>query len=145
MLKYTDVHTMIHQKISRNKAVIAVHELKIELVNMLVEMQEKLKKHHVNTIEIYKEINEIEELQSVEYTTDREKKVSDLHISISADKIQEEIVDTYRDDAQRIKNLINYQLDVITHLHNQLPKTGTATNYNIITNDPNQTCHSMAE
>ena len=51
MLKCTDAYTMIQQKISRNKSIIT-HELKIKQVNMLVEMQEKIKnqntqsKHH---------------------------------------------------------------------------------------------------
>jgi hypothetical protein len=134
MIKCTDVFTMVHQKISRNKSVIAIHELKIEQINMLVEMNDKIKNHHNKTIEVYKKINEIEILQSVEYTIEREKKIDNLHISIHANKFQKEVDVGYKEKIQNIKELIKYHSDIITYLHEQIPKTGIATNYNINTN-----------
>jgi hypothetical protein len=131
MLKYTDAYTMIHQKISRNKSVIAIHELKIEQVNMVIEMQEKIKKHHKNTIVVYKEINEIELLQTVQYTIEQEKKVNELRISTYDNQIQEEIDGAYRNNMQRIKDLIEYHLEVIQYLSEKIPKSGIANNYNI--------------
>jgi hypothetical protein len=142
MLKYTDVYTMIQQKISRNKSIIAIHELKIEQVNMVVDMQEKIKNHYQNTIAVCKEINEIELLQTVEYTVEHEKKITDLHMSVYSDQIQEEIDGTYRNDMQRIKDLIEYHLEVVKYLSNKIPKSGIATNYTIHTIDPTQTCHA---
>ena len=101
----------------------------------------KIKTHNQNTIEIYKEINEIELLQTSQYSIEQEKKVADLHISVHRN-IQEEIYVTYRNDMQRIKEEKEYHVGVIKYLSDQIPKSGIATNYTIHTIDPTQTWHA---
>lgn len=122
MVKYTDVFTMIHKKISSNNSVIAIYELKIKQNNIMTELQEKLRKHNQDKITIYKEINEIELLQSTEYTVEREKIVTDLYTSAIIDKFEEELCKSYYDELNNIKELVKYHLDIIEYLNEKIPK-----------------------
>jgi hypothetical protein len=145
MLKYTDAFTMIHQKMTRNKSAIAIIQLKSNKIDLIIEFQTKIKTYYQFAIDIYKEINEIEQLQTNEYTIARELQINNLHDNTVASGINDTINDEYKKKEQEIVRQIDYHMEIIAYLNTQIPKTGTITNYSMRTVDPNQTCHEAGE
>lgn len=125
MIKISSASNMTHKKISRNKLLIEICDISQKIIEVEQNAKEYMFKHYDRQKELLTQINGIETLQINEYTIEREKRVNFLtgltgHHTINLNVMHQEVM--------KLQDEIKYKRELIKHLQDQIPRSGTVTN-----------------
>ena len=130
MLKVSDAYEIVHRKITRNKVLMEIYKLYEELLGCEIILKNEMQsfyKHQQNELCL---MNDIELLQTTEYTLERENIINNMMPTIGIFKpstalieIKHKIVD--------IKNMINEKKNIMNNIQELIPIKGIATNYQL--------------
>lgn len=141
MFKITDAYDFVQKKITRNNVLMEIFKSYDEMLNCEIKVKQELQAFYKHQQDIVVEINDIEILQTTEYTSLRQEQINILMTDIGVFKPSTEILNMI-EKIKEIKNGIKDKSDIINHIQSLIPKGGIATNYTIKTANPNQTCAS---
>jgi len=141
MFKITDAHDFVQKKITRNNVLMEIFKSYGEMLNCEIKVKQELHAFYKHQQDVVVEINDIEILQTSEYTSVRQEQINILMADIGVFKPSTEILNMI-EKIKEIKNGIKDKSDIINHIQSLIPKEGIATNYIIKTTNPNQTCAS---
>jgi len=141
MFKITDAYDFVQKKITRNNVLMEIFKSYEEMLNYEIKVKQELQAFYKNQQDMVVEINDIEILQTTEYTSERQEQINILMTDIGVFKPSTEILNMI-EKIKEIKNGIKDKSDIINHIQSLIPKEGIATNYTIKTTNPNQTCAS---
>ena len=135
MIKYSNVAPIIHHKIARNKTMYEIYELSQEIIDIQIEIKNQHKLFYEENKKTLLLINDIEELQTQEYTEQRQESITSL-MGLICSKPD----DTYLNEKIiKINESIKEKTIIIDKYQKLIPNKGIATNYKI--KDPsNTTC-----
>lgn len=141
MFKITDAHDFVQKKITRNNVLMETFKLYDQMVGYEIEVKHQLQSFYKSQQDVLVEINNVESLQSREYTAERQEQIGVLMSDIGVFKPSTETQNMI-EKIKEIKNDIKNKAEIINHIQTLIPKHGIATNYTITTSNPNQTCAS---
>lgn len=139
MIKISDAHDFVQKKITRNKLLMEIFQGYGKMLENEIRIKTHAKDFYLAQSAILIKVNEIELLQSSEYTVEREKEIAQLIENIGIYEIPEESKQL-TEETNTIKTDIKYKSETIQYLQTLIPKEGIATNYKVVMNNPNQTC-----
>ena len=142
MFKFTDAAGMVQNKIQRNNIMCDVFDLCQKMSDCEIKRREKIKQYYEEQKHLLKTINDIEILQSTEYTESRQTIIGEMMDSIGdTHLIDMDEITTYMKD---LRDQIDNKLVAIKHIQTLIPQKGVATNYTIRNSNENQTCATTA-
>ena len=148
MLKSTDAYEFVHRKITRNKILIEIFKLYDELLGFEIIFKNELQSFYKKQQSDIHLMNEIEMLQTAEYTLDRETIINNMTSNIGIFKLTGTSLEI-KNKIIEIKNMITEKVNVMNNIQLLIPIDGIATNYHIINKNyerpnPSQTCTAAA-
>ena len=136
MIKFNDVSQMIHKKISRNNVICEIFQLSKDMNDIQIQIKEYQKTSYDEKIKLLLAVNDIELLQSTEYTIERQQQISNLMDQVKCNPN----IDIFLSNIKTIQTIINEKTIISTQYQNLIPKNGIVTNYKLITTDKYETC-----
>jgi hypothetical protein len=129
MIKISDACEFVNKKITRNKILIESYQLHKQRLEYEILLKKELINFYNDQQLIISNMNDIEFLQTQEYTVERQDTVNEITDNLGNNtnpKIQE-----LKDKINDIKKLIIEKILVIKNIENLIPNEGTAINYTI--------------
>jgi hypothetical protein len=126
----SDGYQLAQKKISRNKLLINVFNDYNKLLNIEIEMKQNIKEFYETQQVLLMQVNELEEKQAVEFTSERRNEINNIMKTIGLYKEPQEILDLMK-TAPEIKKQIDHNSDTIIRLQELIPESGLVTNYSI--------------
>jgi hypothetical protein len=142
MFKFSDAAGMVQQKISRNNILYDIFDLCQKVSDYEIKKMGNIKQYYEEQKQILKKINDVEILQSTEYTEARQTLIQEMMNSIGDPYIIN--MDEINNHIKDLKEQIDEKILVMKHIQTLIPKTGIATNYTFNTGNENQTCANAA-
>ena len=130
MLKVTDAYEIVHRKITRNKILMEIYKLYEELLGCEIILKSEMQsfyKHQQNKLCL---MNDIELLQTTEYTLERENIINNMMPNIGIFKPSQVVIDI-KLKIFDIKNMINEKINIMNNIQELIPIEGVATNYQL--------------
>ena len=135
MIKYSNIAPIIQHKIARNKTMYEIYELSQEIIDIQIEIKNQHKLFYEENKKTLLLINDIEELQTQEYTEQRQESITSL-MGLVCSKPD----DTYMNEKIiKIKETIKEKKLIMDKYQELIPTKGIATNYKI-KDSSNTTC-----
>ena len=142
MFKFTDAAGMVQKKISRNNIMCDIFDLCQKMSDCEIKRREKIKQYYEEQKHLLKTINDIEILQSTEYTESRQTIIGEMMDSIGdTHLIDMDEITTYMKD---LREQIDNKLVAIKDIQTLIPQKGVVTNYTVRNSNENQTCATTA-
>lgn len=133
MIKISDGYQLCQKKISRNKLLIDVFDDYQKLLDIEIAMKTDIKKFYYNQKELVLKANELEEAQSIEFTSERSDEIDQIMSRIGIYKVSHEITELIA-LAPDIKTNITHNAKTIEQLQELIPESRVITNYSIASN-----------
>lgn len=130
MLKVTDAYEIVHRKITRNKVLMEIYKLYEELLGCEIILKNEMQsfyKHQQNELCL---MNDIELLQTTEYTLERENIINNMMPTIGIFKPSPALIEIKLKIVD-IKNMINEKKNIMNNIQELIPIKGIATNYQL--------------
>ena len=130
MLKVTDAYEVVHRKITRNKVLMEIYKLYDELLGCEIILKNEMQsfyKHQQNELCL---MNDIELLQTTEYTLERENIINNMMPTIGIFKLSPPLIEIKLKIVD-IKNMINERINIMNNIQELIPIKGIATNYQL--------------
>ena len=130
MLKVTDAYEIVHRKITRNKILMEIYKLYDELLGCEIILKNEMQsfyKHQQNELCL---MNDIELLQTTEYTLERENIINNMMPTIGIFKLSPALIEIKLKIVD-IKNMINERINIMNNIQELIPIKGIATNYQL--------------
>ena len=130
MLKVTDAYEFVHRKITRNKVLMEIYKLYEDLLECEIILKSELQSFYKNQQNELRLMNDIELLQTTEYTLERESKINSMMPNIGIFKLSPASIDI-KHKIVDIKNMINEKINIMNNIQELIPIEGVATNYQL--------------
>jgi hypothetical protein len=130
MLKVTDAYEFVHRKITRNKVLMEIYKLYEDLLECEIILKSELQSFYKNQQNELRLMNDIELLQTTEYTLERESKINSMMPHIGIFKLSQASIDI-KHKIVDIKNMINEKRNIMNNIQELIPIEGIATNYQL--------------
>ena len=130
MLKVTDAYEFVHRKITRNKVLMEIYKLYEDLLECEIILKSELQSFYKNQQNELRLMNDIELLQTTEYTLERENTINNMTPSIGIFKLSPASIDI-KHKIVDIKNMINEKINIMNNIQELIPIEGVATNYQL--------------
>ena len=130
MLKVTDAYEIVHRKITRNKVLMEIYKLYDELLGCEIILKSEMQSFYKNQQNELCLMNNIELLQTIEYTLERENKINNMMPNIGIFKLSPNSINI-KHKIVNIKNMINEKKNIMNNIQELIPIEGVATNYQL--------------
>jgi|688.fasta_scaffold463860_1 hypothetical protein len=130
MLKVTDAYEFVHRKITRNKVLMEIYKLYEDLLECEIILKSELQSFYKNQQNELRLMNDIELLQTTEYTLERENTINNIMPTIGIFKLSSSSIDI-KHKIVDIKNMINEKINIMNNIQELIPIEGIATNYQL--------------
>lgn len=142
MFKFSDAAGITQTKISRNNILCDIFDLCQKVSDCDIKKREKIKQYYEEQKQTLKKINDVEILQSTEYTEARQTLIQEMMNSIGDSHSIN--MDEINNNMKELREQIDEKISIMKHLQTLIPQKGIATNYAIHTGDENQSCATAA-
>jgi hypothetical protein len=134
MFTVTDVHEIIHKKITRNNVLKEIFILYEELLDHEILLKRNVQEFYQKQQTDVSIMNAIELLQTREYTLERQDSVNTIMETIGIFTPSSSLLEI-KAKIKEIKNMINEKVIVMNNIQSLIPIEGIATNYKVIVQD----------